>query len=60
MMNDVFSRAVILLEQSTVMVLLTFSFGFRDSTAALVLLFAACCKIKKGTPRKTAAWLDTV
>jgi hypothetical protein len=29
---------------SIVIVLLTFSFVFRDSTAALVLLFAACCK----------------
>jgi hypothetical protein len=52
MMNDVFSRTVILLEQSTVMVLLTFSFGLRDSTTALVLLFAACCKIEKGRQGK--------
>jgi hypothetical protein len=52
MINGVFSRAVILLEQSTVIVLLTFSFGFRDSTAAPVLLFASCCKIKKGRQGK--------
>jgi hypothetical protein len=52
MINGVFSRAVILLEQSTVIVLLTFSFGFRDSTAAPVLLFASCCKRKKGRQGK--------
>jgi hypothetical protein len=36
---------------------LTFSLGFRDSTAALVLLFAACCKIqaKRSTVRDTTS-----
>jgi hypothetical protein len=33
-----------LVELNVEMVQLTFSLGFRDSTAALVLLLAACCK----------------
>jgi hypothetical protein len=47
-----------------VMVQLTFSFGFRDSTAAAVLvllLFAACCKThKQSKPKKEEQGLETL